>query len=336
MRSGFAEARRRVSRWWGARDIQSLADMGNTFEIVRSLRPVPFTKDTVIRLIVITLLPVAPLALTLISAGGVAEEAAAGRALSGGTCWRALRLAVTGLVFERSVRTWADVVLFTVTSVELALLFVLTPAFTIVDGIYVVQHLLVLGIAFTRRPPVVQDRSLPAGAAVVVTYAYPYAQMICLRWMPGEPAWSSGGLVLVTLGACLSLASLVTLGQRFGVPGLAEPGDARPVSARAPPDVSCVYARGRGVQPRGVERRHRPASHGRMGLPALSYPRGGTNPVPGSRLACLRRLGALSSRPWALVGPGVTATPRDHGPLLPYANVSSGSSPWRRITASGQ
>lgn len=126
-------------------------------------------------------------------------------------------MAVTGLVFERSVRTWADVVLFSVTSVELALLFVLTPAFTIVDGIYVVQHLLVLGIAFTRRPPVVQDRSLPAGAAVVVTYAYPYAQMICLRWMPGEPAWSSGGLVLVTLGACLSLASLVTLGRRFGV-----------------------------------------------------------------------------------------------------------------------
>ena len=42
----------------GSADIQSLADLGNSFEIVRSMRAVPFTKDAVLQLAVITLLPV--------------------------------------------------------------------------------------------------------------------------------------------------------------------------------------------------------------------------------------------------------------------------------------
>src|SRR5262249_37819738 len=104
-----------------------------------------------------------------------------------------------------------------VTLVELAVLFVLTPTFTIVDWIYVLQHLLVLGFALTRRAPAVQDRSLPSCAAVVVTYAYPYAQVAYLRWAPGDPGWPAGGLVLVTVAACLSLASLLCLGRHFGV-----------------------------------------------------------------------------------------------------------------------
>jgi len=41
--------------------------------------------------------------------------------------------------------------------------------------------------------------------------------MAYLRWVPGDPAWEAGGLVLVTLAACLSLASLLTLGRWFGV-----------------------------------------------------------------------------------------------------------------------
>jgi protein-S-isoprenylcysteine O-methyltransferase Ste14 len=120
-------------------------------------------------------------------------------------------------VLDISGRRFADFLLFGVTSAELALLFVLTPTFTIVDWIYVVQHLLVLGIAFTRRPPTAQDRSLPSSAAVVVTYTYPYAQVVYLRWVPGDLAWPAGGLVLVTLAACLSLASLLSLGRWFGV-----------------------------------------------------------------------------------------------------------------------
>jgi len=120
-------------------------------------------------------------------------------------------------VFQIFGRRLGDFVLFGVTAVELTILLYLTPTFTSVDWIYVSQHLLVLGIALTRRPPEVQDLSLPSNAAVVVSYAYPYAQVLYLRWVPGEPAWPAAGLVLVTLAACLSLASLLSLGRQFGV-----------------------------------------------------------------------------------------------------------------------
>jgi protein-S-isoprenylcysteine O-methyltransferase Ste14 len=126
-------------------------------------------------------------------------------------------------MIEQAARPWsiratiADFVLFGVTSAELAILFLLTPAFAAVDWIYVVQNLLVLGIALTRRPPELQDRSLASSAAVIVAYTYPYAQVAYLQWVPGEPVWPTGGLVLLTLAACLSLASLVTLGRWFGV-----------------------------------------------------------------------------------------------------------------------
>lgn len=114
-------------------------------------------------------------------------------------------------------RKFADFLLFGVTSAELALLFFLTPSFTLTDWIYVSQHLMVLGIALTRRPAHAQDRSMPSNAAVFTAYTYPYAQVLYLRWVPGEPAGPEIGLVLVTLAAFLSLASLLSLGRRFGV-----------------------------------------------------------------------------------------------------------------------
>ena len=120
-------------------------------------------------------------------------------------------------VFGKSKRRFADYLLFGVTLAEFAVLFPLTPSFTLVDWIYVSQHLLVLGIALTRPPPQAKDYSLATSAAVLVAYAYPYAQVAYLRWVPGDPAWEAGGLVLVMLAACLSLASLLTLGRRFGV-----------------------------------------------------------------------------------------------------------------------
>ena len=43
------------------------ADMGNSFEVVQRMRLVPFTKDTVLQLVVIALLPTAPLLLTMVS-----------------------------------------------------------------------------------------------------------------------------------------------------------------------------------------------------------------------------------------------------------------------------
>ena len=51
----------------GSADIQSLADLANSFEIVRGMRLVPFERNTVVQLAVVTLLPVAPLVLTMVS-----------------------------------------------------------------------------------------------------------------------------------------------------------------------------------------------------------------------------------------------------------------------------
>jgi protein-S-isoprenylcysteine O-methyltransferase Ste14 len=115
------------------------------------------------------------------------------------------------------LRRFADFLLLGVTLVELALLLLISPTFAIADWIYVSQHLLVLGIALTRPAPRAQDHSVPSSAAVIVSYAYPYAQLAYLRWVPGDAAWPAGGFVLIVLGACLSLASLLTLGRRFGV-----------------------------------------------------------------------------------------------------------------------
>ena len=53
--------------------------------------------------------------------------------------------------------------------------------------------------------------------AVVVAYAYPYAQVIYLRWSAGHVVSPAAGLVLVTLAAALSLVSLFTMGKLFGV-----------------------------------------------------------------------------------------------------------------------
>jgi hypothetical protein len=50
----------------GSGDIQSLADLGNSFQVIRDIQPFPFGRDTVIQLVVITLLPILPLVLTMI------------------------------------------------------------------------------------------------------------------------------------------------------------------------------------------------------------------------------------------------------------------------------
>jgi hypothetical protein len=49
----------------GSGDIQSLADLGNSFEIVRGMRIVPVTKEAMLQLGVATLIPIVPLVLTL-------------------------------------------------------------------------------------------------------------------------------------------------------------------------------------------------------------------------------------------------------------------------------
>ena len=51
----------------GSADIQSLADMGNSFDVVKGMRMVPFTLQTLKQLAVATLLPAVPLLLTMFS-----------------------------------------------------------------------------------------------------------------------------------------------------------------------------------------------------------------------------------------------------------------------------
>ena len=141
-------------------------------------------------------------------------------------------------------RRFADLLLFCVTSAELVILFLLTPTFTITDWIYVLQHFIVLGIALTRPHPKVRDYSIASSVAVGIAYAYPYAQVIYLRWSPGYVVSPAAGLVLVTFAAGLSLVSLLTIGRLFGVRpalrGLATRGPYRVV--RHPMYLSYVIA----------------------------------------------------------------------------------------------
>ena len=49
----------------GSGDIQSLADLGNSYEVVRTMRVAPVTKEAVVQLVVATLAPIVPLLLTM-------------------------------------------------------------------------------------------------------------------------------------------------------------------------------------------------------------------------------------------------------------------------------
>ena len=49
----------------GTGDIQSLADLGNSYEVVRTMRVAPFGKETIIQLAAVTVAPIAPLLLTM-------------------------------------------------------------------------------------------------------------------------------------------------------------------------------------------------------------------------------------------------------------------------------
>jgi hypothetical protein len=51
----------------GNADVQSLADMANSYSVVHGMRVVPIGRDMVVQLVVLTLLPLAPLLLTMFS-----------------------------------------------------------------------------------------------------------------------------------------------------------------------------------------------------------------------------------------------------------------------------
>jgi hypothetical protein len=60
---GGADANERLM---GSADLQSLADLSNSFEVVRSMRIIPLTWEAIVQLIGAILLPLAPLLLTMI------------------------------------------------------------------------------------------------------------------------------------------------------------------------------------------------------------------------------------------------------------------------------
>jgi hypothetical protein len=49
----------------GSADIQSLADLGNSFEVVRSMHIIPVTKEMILQIVIATIVPLIPLALTM-------------------------------------------------------------------------------------------------------------------------------------------------------------------------------------------------------------------------------------------------------------------------------
>jgi hypothetical protein len=58
----------------GSADIQSLADLANSYEVVRGIRAVPFGRDTIIQAAVPALIPFAPLALTVVPAEEILKK----------------------------------------------------------------------------------------------------------------------------------------------------------------------------------------------------------------------------------------------------------------------
>ena len=51
----------------GSGDVQSLADLANSFDVVKTMHIAPVTRDALLRLVAATLAPVVPLALTMMS-----------------------------------------------------------------------------------------------------------------------------------------------------------------------------------------------------------------------------------------------------------------------------
>jgi hypothetical protein len=52
----------------GSSDIQSLADLANSYSVVEGMRAVPFGRESVAPVTIVALVPVAPLLLTVVPA----------------------------------------------------------------------------------------------------------------------------------------------------------------------------------------------------------------------------------------------------------------------------
>ena len=59
----------------GSADIQSLADLANSYDVVSEMKPVPFGKDTIVQIVGAIAIPLLPLALTVVPAEEIIREA---------------------------------------------------------------------------------------------------------------------------------------------------------------------------------------------------------------------------------------------------------------------
>jgi hypothetical protein len=58
----------------GSADIQSLADLANSYSVVREMRPVPFGKDTIMQIVAAAAIPLLPLALAVVPADEILKR----------------------------------------------------------------------------------------------------------------------------------------------------------------------------------------------------------------------------------------------------------------------
>jgi hypothetical protein len=58
----------------GSGDIQSLADLANSYEVVKGMRAVPFGRDTIIQVAVPAVVLLLPLALTVVPAEEILKK----------------------------------------------------------------------------------------------------------------------------------------------------------------------------------------------------------------------------------------------------------------------
>ena len=75
MRNGCAALPPANESFVGSADIQSLADLGNSYEVVRSMRMAPISNLAVLGVVAATLLPIAPLLLTVMPLEELLREA---------------------------------------------------------------------------------------------------------------------------------------------------------------------------------------------------------------------------------------------------------------------
>jgi hypothetical protein len=58
----------------GSSDIQSLADLANSYSVIGEMRPVPFSKDTLVQVVGAVAIPLLPLALSIVPAEEIIKK----------------------------------------------------------------------------------------------------------------------------------------------------------------------------------------------------------------------------------------------------------------------